>query len=170
MSKCSVCNKELGLFNRKFICKGGGKLFCSDHIYAVSFGKHEVKDLYEINFHVSPEFSVTKFNYVLCKDCKETFDKQIKRIDSAFENYYDIRTYTINYQGKANNGPHERMLVSDWHRDKSKCLIELKVLAKSLGYKKVIQIETDSDVAEEETEKGGTYRYRIFQMKGYACL
>lgn len=169
MKRCSKCMKEIGLFGRAYVCRGCNKVFCSEHIYKVSFGNTSIKKLYELNYHQLPEYSITKMSYVLCEQCKNTFMTHVGNLQQALCSYHNVKVYPITYLGKANNGSMDRPIQSDWHRDKSNCVEDLQIVAESLNYPKVIKVVTESDVVEEETEKGGVYKYRVFKMKGYAC-
>lgn len=164
---CTKCHKSIGLFSRKYNCRRCGKTFCSTCIDEVSAPKSIMNLLEKVN-NYTPEFSITKFAYVLCPKCAVHFNNTVRQMEVATTNTHRVELVSCNYHGRKPYTGTPIPISTDYYKDKSDAEEELKILAKYHNCNMVINTRIYKERNEEKTEKGGTYVYTTWSYTGDA--
>jgi len=102
-------------------------------------------------------------SYVLCPTCAKQFRQEIKSAENAIIQSKNVELVSINYLGRKKYFGTPKIITSDWHRDKDECREDLRRLAAFNSYSIVIDVETETDLLEEDN-----YKYNVFRMTGKA--
>ncbi|MDO4163916.1 MAG: hypothetical protein Q4D56_05955 [Bacteroides sp.] len=115
-----------------------------------------------------PEYSVTKFHHVLCAVCASKFANCVRKMESAINEYKKVELVSIRYKGKKRYRGEEIYIETKYYKNREEAENVLRILACYYGKSLVLDFCYDKDIAEEETEKGGTYKYAVWSARGKA--
>jgi len=109
---------------------------------------------------VTPELPWTIFTGRICEEC---WEKEGKPYEAAYRQALvsadDVETWSINYKGIVPVDARGQLLTSDWSRNKTANVRQLKVAAAFLGFDTLIEV--DGEKHREGCD--GNHRYRLWQ-------
>ncbi|MBQ2020561.1 MAG: hypothetical protein IIW53_06750 [Rikenellaceae bacterium] len=161
MSTCKSCKKELGFFSIKRRCCKCYEIICNKCTETVDYEQfgNEILLLNKIGELDQSLASKWNGNAFFCKTCwYKIKPKFIKLSNSGGVN---VKTYTINYQGKIPKYTRHMCYVSEYYKDRNEAFTEIKRIAEFLGSSCVIDINLKKDTGQD-----GNYIYSIWAVEG----
>lgn len=171
IKKCAQCGKKIGRLDFSYSCSNCGRVLCSDCIKKVKYESGDIKEYYGVNY-TRPDFSWTKMSNVLCPQCAGQFNVNQKRVKYAIATSENVELVSINYRGRKNSGIKIKRVSSGWYRDRAECDIELQKRARLAGGNKVINVTTERETREEQsnTSRNGIHKYTVYRRQGDVVL
>lgn len=168
-TKCAICGKDIGFFDREFKCRGCGKICCADCVKEIDFrGNYSTYGVHVPNY----EISFTKFSRVACPSCAAKHEGVNASISSAQTWSHTVELFSKNYLGripKASNCT-EYSIETNWYSDRDRAEQELRSIAKFKNCDLVYNVRYEKDTRSESTGKNnkGTHYYTVFKGVGTA--